>query len=221
MDGRDPAERRAPRPGRPGDGDALRAPVPGLAGGLPADRPARPVQLLRGVHPHRRLDVQPARQVAQGDRATSRGGARSRRSTTCSARTSGARTTTASPTRTRASSTTWSTRRPSIIRVYLPPDANTLLSVADHCLRSRHYVNVIVAGKQPAPNWLTMDEAILHCTRGHRHLGLGEQRPAASEPDVVMALRRRRPDARGARRGRHPPRRSCPTSRSASSTSST
>jgi xylulose-5-phosphate/fructose-6-phosphate phosphoketolase len=52
------------------------------------------------------------------------------------------------------------------VRVYLPPDANTLLSVADHCLRSQDYVNVIVAGKQPALNWLSMDEAITHCTRG-------------------------------------------------------
>ncbi len=52
------------------------------------------------------------------------------------------------------------------MRVYLPPDANTLLSVADHCLRSRHYVNVIVAGKQPALNYLDIDEAIAHCTRG-------------------------------------------------------
>ena len=68
VDGGDPPDRRAPRARRPGDGGPLRAPVPGLAGGLPADRPARPVQLLRGVHPHRRLDVQPARQVAEGDR---------------------------------------------------------------------------------------------------------------------------------------------------------
>ena len=59
-------DRRSPRARRAGDGGALRAPVPGLAGGLPADRPPRPVQLLRGVHPHRRLDVQPARQVAEG-----------------------------------------------------------------------------------------------------------------------------------------------------------
>ena len=60
------ARRRPPGPARPGHGGAVRAPVPGLARGLPADRPARPVQLLRGVHPHRRLDVQPARQVAGG-----------------------------------------------------------------------------------------------------------------------------------------------------------
>jgi phosphoketolase len=64
-----------------------------------------------------------------------------------------------------------------VIRVYLPPDANTLLSVTDHCLRSRNYVNVIVAGKQPAPQWLTMDEAVKHRTAG---LGIWE-------PDVVMA----------------------------------
>ena len=72
------------------------------------------------------------------------------------------------------------------IRVYLPPDANTLLSVGDHCLRSRNYVNVIVAGKQPAPNWLSMDQAILHCSRG---IGIWDfaSNDQGSEPDVVMA----------------------------------
>ena len=72
------------------------------------------------------------------------------------------------------------------IRVYLPPDANTLLSVGDHCLRSRNYVNVIVAGKQPAPNWLSMDEAILHCSRG---IGIWDfaSSDRGGEPDVVMA----------------------------------
>jgi len=62
-------------------------------------------------------------------------------------------------------------KRPEVVRVYLPPDANTLLSVADHCLRSRHYVNVIVAGKQPALTYLDMESAIAHCTRG---LGIWE-----------------------------------------------
>jgi xylulose-5-phosphate/fructose-6-phosphate phosphoketolase len=73
-----------------------------------------------------------------------------------------------------------------VIRVYLPPDANTLLSTADHCLRSRHYVNVIVAGKQPALDYLTMDEAVAHCTRG---LGIWEwaSNDAGQQPDVVMA----------------------------------
>lgn len=72
------------------------------------------------------------------------------------------------------------------IRVYLPPDANTLLSVTDHCLRSRHYVNVIVAGKQPELQYLSMDEAIKHCTKG---VGIWEwaSNDAGSEPDVVMA----------------------------------
>ncbi len=77
-------------------------------------------------------------------------------------------------------------KKAEIIRVYLPPDANCLLSVADHCLRSRDYVNVIVAGKQPALGYLTMDEAVLHCTRG---LGIWEwaSNDEGGDPDVVMA----------------------------------
>jgi len=77
-------------------------------------------------------------------------------------------------------------KKAEIIRVYLPPDANCLLSVADHCLRSRNYVNVIVAGKQPALNYLTMDEAIAHCTRG---IGIWEwaSNDSGTEPDVVLA----------------------------------
>ena len=73
-----------------------------------------------------------------------------------------------------------------IIRIYLPPDANTLLSVTDHCLRSRNYINVIVAGKQPEMQWLDMDAAIKHCTAG---LGIWEwaSNDAGAEPDVVMA----------------------------------
>jgi xylulose-5-phosphate/fructose-6-phosphate phosphoketolase len=76
-------------------------------------------------------------------------------------------------------------KKAEVIRVYLPPDANTLLSVADHCLRSRNYVNVIVAGKQPALNYLTIDEAIVHCTRG---LGIWEwaSNDEGGEPDVVL-----------------------------------
>ncbi len=76
-------------------------------------------------------------------------------------------------------------KKASVVRVYLPPDANTLLSVADHCLRSRHYINLIVAGKQPAPQWLPMDEAIAHCT-----IGLGTWQWASNDagnPEVVMA----------------------------------
>ncbi len=77
-------------------------------------------------------------------------------------------------------------KKAEIVRVYLPPDANTLLSVTDHCLRSRNYVNVIVAGKQPALQWLDMDAAIKHCTAG---IGIWEwaSNDRGSEPDVVMA----------------------------------
>jgi xylulose-5-phosphate/fructose-6-phosphate phosphoketolase len=77
-------------------------------------------------------------------------------------------------------------KKAEIIRVYLPPDANSLLSVADHCLRSRHYVNVIVAGKQPTLDYLSMDDAILHCTRG---IGIWDWASCEgdAEPDVVMA----------------------------------
>ena len=71
------------------------------------------------------------------------------------------------------------------MRVYLPPDANCLLSVADHCLRSRHYVNVIVCGKQPSPQWLDMDAAVRHCTEG---IGIWDWagNTQGGEPDVVM-----------------------------------
>ncbi|WP_099020723.1 phosphoketolase family protein [Mycolicibacterium palauense] len=78
-------------------------------------------------------------------------------------------------------------KKAEVVRVYLPPDANTLLSTYDHCLRSRQYVNVVVAGKQPHPNWLTMEQAIAHCTRG---LGIWEwagTEELGSEPDVVIA----------------------------------
>jgi xylulose-5-phosphate/fructose-6-phosphate phosphoketolase len=77
-------------------------------------------------------------------------------------------------------------KKADVIRVYLPPDANTLLSVTDHCLRSRDYVNVIVAGKQPALDYLTMEEAIAHCTRG---LGIWDWASSddGGEPDVVLA----------------------------------
>jgi xylulose-5-phosphate/fructose-6-phosphate phosphoketolase len=76
-------------------------------------------------------------------------------------------------------------KKAEIIRVYLPPDANTLLSVGDHCLRSRDYVNVIVAGKQPSLDYLSMDDAIVHCTRG---IGIWEwaSNDVREEPDVVL-----------------------------------
>ena len=77
-------------------------------------------------------------------------------------------------------------KKADVIRVYLPPDANCLLSVADHCLRSRDYVNVIVAGKQPAPQWLTMDEAIKHCAAG-AGIWTWASNDRGADPDVVMA----------------------------------
>jgi xylulose-5-phosphate/fructose-6-phosphate phosphoketolase len=77
-------------------------------------------------------------------------------------------------------------KKAQIVRVYLPPDANCLLSVMDHCLRSRHYVNVVVAGKHPAPQWLAMDAAVKHCTEG---IGIWTwaSNDQGGEPDVVMA----------------------------------
>jgi xylulose-5-phosphate/fructose-6-phosphate phosphoketolase len=77
-------------------------------------------------------------------------------------------------------------KKADVVRVYLPPDANCLLSVADHCLRSRNYVNVIIAGKQPAPQWLDMEAAVRHCTRG---IGIWEwaSTDQGAEPDLVMA----------------------------------
>jgi xylulose-5-phosphate/fructose-6-phosphate phosphoketolase len=77
-------------------------------------------------------------------------------------------------------------KKADIVRVYLPPDANCLLSVVDHCLRSRHYVNVVVAGKHALPQWLTMDEAVIHCTEG---IGIWQwaSNDHGTEPDVVMA----------------------------------
>jgi xylulose-5-phosphate/fructose-6-phosphate phosphoketolase len=77
-------------------------------------------------------------------------------------------------------------KKAEIVRVYLPPDADCLLSVMDHCLRSRHYVNVVVAGKHPAPQWLTMDAAVKHCTEG---IGIWQwaSNDQGAEPDMVMA----------------------------------
>lgn len=77
-------------------------------------------------------------------------------------------------------------KKAEIVRVYLPPDANCLLSVMDHCLRSKHYVNVVIAAKHPAPQWLNMQQAVLHCTQG---IGIWDwaSNDMGTEPDVVMA----------------------------------
>ncbi len=77
-------------------------------------------------------------------------------------------------------------KKAEIVRVYLPPDANCLLSVVDHCLRSRHYVNVVVAGKHPAPQWLSMDAAVKHCSEG---IGIWQwaSNDQRADPDLIMA----------------------------------
>ena len=202
------AERRAGDDHLAPDGRVMempqRAPLPGLARGLPAHRPPRPLQLLRGVHPHRRLDVQPARQVAEGHARTSPGAGRSRRSTTCS------------------SSHVWRqdhngfshqdpgfidhvvNKKAEIVRVYLPPDANCLLSVADHCLRSRDYVNVIVAGKQPSLDYLDdgRGDRALHARASAS--GSGRRTTTATSPTSCSPA-----PATCRRSRRSPPRRSC------------
>jgi xylulose-5-phosphate/fructose-6-phosphate phosphoketolase len=185
VDGGDRARRRPPRSRRPRARGPQRAPLPGLARGLPADRPPRGLQLLRGLHPHHRLDVQPARKWLKVTRDI--------------------------PWRRPIaslnyllSSHVWRqdhngfshqdpgfidhvvNKKAEIIRVYLPPDANCLLSVGDHCLRSRDYVNVVVAGKQPALDYLTMDEAVAHCTP-RPGIWPWASNDDGEDPDVVLA----------------------------------
>ena len=129
-------------------------------------------------------------------------------------------------------------KKAEVIRVYLPPDANTLLSVADHCLRSRNYVNVIVAGKQPALNYLSMDDAIVHCTRGAgiwewasndddgyagRRARLLRRHPHARDARGCGATARASPRAEGAGRQRRRPDAACsrtPSTRTGSPTTS-
>ena len=98
---------------------------------------------------------------------------------------SGGRITTASPTRIPGFIDHVANKKSDIVRIYLPPDANCLLSVADHCLRSRNYVNLIIAGKQPEWQWLDIDSAVRHCTAG---AGIWQWASNdAGDPDVVMA----------------------------------
>jgi xylulose-5-phosphate/fructose-6-phosphate phosphoketolase len=196
-----------------------RAHLPGLARGLPADRPARPVLLLRGLHPHRRLDVQPARQVAEGQPTTI-------------------------PWRRPIASLNYLltshvwrqdhngfshqdpgfidhvvNKKADIIRVYLPPDANTLLCVGDQVpaqprLRQRHRRRQAAAAAVA-----DMDAAVKHCTAG---IGIWEwaSNDRGGEPDVVMACAGDVPTLGDARRGRCCAS-SCPDSRCGWSTSST
>ena len=178
-----------------------------LARGLPADRPPRLLPHLRGVRPRHRLDVQPARQVARHQQEPRASGApRSRRRTSCCRRRSGARTTTGSRTRIPGSSISSRTRARRRARVSIcRPTPTRLLAVADHCLRSTDYINVIVADKQKHLQFTTIDEAIIHCTKG---IGIWARAStdAGEEPDVVLASLRRRRDAGGAGRGVDPAR---------------
>ena len=95
-------------------------------------------------------------------------------------------------------------KKAEIVRVYLPPDANCLLSVMDHCLRSRHYVNVVIAGKHPSPQWLDHGRRCQTLHQGHRHLALGRQRPGG-RPRRRHGLLRRRAHPGDPRRRLHPP----------------
>lgn len=85
-------------------------------------------------------------------------------------------------------------KKADIVRVYLPPDANTLLWVGDHCLKTWDRINVIIAGKQPEPQWLSMDEAIAHCEKGMGDLAVGRQREARQTAGRGNGLRGRRAD---------------------------
>ena len=193
--------RRAPVAGRPRDGDPVRAPLPGLARGLPAHRPARLVLLLRGLHPHRRFDVQPARQVAEVVPRHPVARARSPRSTIL------------------LTSHVWRqdhngfshqdpgfidlvvNKKADVVRVYLPPDANTLLCVADHCLRSRNPSTSSSPASSRSRNGSTWTRPISHCEAG---IGIWEwaSNDARRRARRRDGLRGRRADARDAGRRR-------------------
>ena len=154
-------------------------------------------------------------------RRTCRGARRCRRSTSCSPRPAGATTTTASATRARASSTRCSRSGAAVARVYLPPDANCLLSVADHCLRSRDYVNLIVIDKQPQLQWLDIDAAQRALRARRVASGTGpapttaDASPTSCWPAPATSRRWRRSLPRGCCAS------TCPSCGCASSTSST
>ena len=184
---RDPARRRSRRARRPRARSALRAPVRRLARGLPADAVAMASSPATKRSSTSSTRCSTSTRSGSRSRAGSRGARRSLRSTSCSPRTCGDRTTTASPTRIRASSTTSSTRRPRSSASTCRRTRTRSCRVTDHCLRSRHHVNVIVAGKQPAA-------AVARARRRDRALrsrasasGTGHRSDAGAMPDVVMA----------------------------------
>ena len=147
---------------------------------------ARPLRDLRGLRADRRVDGDAAREVARDVARACRGARRCRRSTTCSRRPAGATTTTASAIRGPGFMDTIISKKGTVARVYLPPDANCLLSVADHCLRSRNYVNLIIIDKQPQLQWLDIDAARDHCARG-ASIWPWAGTAGDGEPDVVLA----------------------------------
>ena len=173
-------------PRRPRHGDALRAHVRRLAGGISAHGPAWIFPHLRSLCPCHRFHVQPARQVAghlQEPRAVARLGGFREHSALVHGLAPGPQRIFPSGSRIHRSG---DQQGPIVTRIYLPPDANTLLSVADHCLRSTDYINVIVADKQKHLQFTTIDEAVVHCTKG---VGIWARAStdAGEEPDVVLA----------------------------------
>ncbi len=155
------------------------------ARGLPAHRPPRLFQQLRGLYPHRRLHGRAARKVAQSLQPAALAQKIASLNYVLA-------------------SNVWqqdhngfthqdpgfldhvANKKADVVRLYLPPDANCLLSCFDHCIRSRNYVNVIVASKHPRPQWLTMEQAVKHCTQG---IGIWQwaSTDEGEEPDIVMA----------------------------------
>ena len=217
LDGRDHPGRRPPRPGRPRDGGALRAPVPGLAGGLPAHRPPRPVQLLRSLHPHHRLDVQPAREVAEGHP----GDALAAPDRVAQLRAELAR---LAPGPQRLLAPGPGLHRPRREQEVgrhprLPAAGRQHPALRGRPLPAQPPLRQRDRRRQAAQPQLAVDgpgDPPLHT--GHRDLGLGQQRPGR-RARRRHRLCRRRPHARGAGRRRPDPRSTCPTSGSGSSTS--
>ena len=192
--GREPLLRRDDRcpdddhvvAGRPRDGGAERAQLPGLARGLPAHRPARPLRHLRGVRDGVGVDGRPAREVARGGASSCRGARRSPRSTSCSPRPAGATTTTASATRARASSTSCSRRRATVARD-LPAAGRELPAVGRRPLLPQHELREPDRHRQAAAAAVARHGGRDRALRARRvDLGVGVER-RGREPDVVLA----------------------------------
>ena len=187
--------RRAPGAGGPGGGDALRAPVPGLARGLPADRAARAVQLLRGLHPHHRLDGQPARQVAEGHQPHSVAAADRQPDYLLSSHASGVRTTTVQPSRIRGFIDHVVNKRAEVVRSICRRTPTPCCPPTTTARSSRQYVNVVVRASSPARTSLDHGPGD-RPHPGPGNLGVGTE-VLGADPDVVIADGGRRADAGG------------------------